>query len=374
MINEFELHKKYLEIEKSLGELSSEHVPKNLGSVIKRAYYLFSGGYIPELKSSGSDFKDKLIGDLENYGRLVSNRRSVDIAGGKREITLENEVLDSLFIARDLAENLLLPFFHEPTEFSNKIFKDIHYLSLAYVHAIVNSVAEEYVDAEEAVDAKLRAVNLAKQAIRLHKSYRENRFGEETKNIFSKFKELLSYTQPQFLRSFELTPISEKKITHSEQIMNDLEGRITEMNPPGKFAFQPSFILPIAQGGIELGIRITNAFEDNGYSPGVYPLLYSIKTRKHKRPWIQNDLKFLGSNLEGKDFLVTEDWVTTGNTLRGILNEIEKGFPHEIRVATIKRDPEKSKIPLLDKYSFYVRKYSPYLGTKTDSLSDMKNK
>jgi len=98
--------------------------------------------------------------------------------------------------------------------------------------------------------------------------------------------------------------------------------------------------------------------------------LYSIKTRRHRSPWIDNDSKVLGE-LEGKNVLVVEDWVTTGNTLRGILLEVERRYPHEVRVATIKRDPESSKSALLKKYRFYIGKSAQYRGGKTDALSQV---
>ncbi len=43
-------------------------------------------------------------------------------------------------------------------------------------------------------------------------------------------------------------------------------------------------------------------------------------------------------------------------------------YPHEIRVATIKRDPSQSKVPYLNNYKFYVGSWSKYKGSKTDTL------
>jgi len=97
-----------------------------------------------------------------------------------------------------------------------------------------------------------------------------------------------------------------------------------------------------------------------------YPLFFSIKTRRHQRPWVENDSPFLEKRLENKDVLITEDWVTTGNTLRGILREVDETYPRDIRVATLKRDPDKSKIPILDNYKFYTGSWSHYDGPKID--------
>ena len=79
----------------------------------------------------------------------------------------------------------------------------------------------------------------------------------------------------------------------------------------------------------------------------------------------------MGKDLEGQDLLVVEDWVTTGNTLRGILNELDMRYPHEIRVATIKRDPDKSKARALNNFKFYVGQWTEYNGPKTDSLKNL---
>ena len=66
--------------------------------------------------------------------------------------------------------------------------------------------------------------------------------------------------------------------------------------------------------------------------------------------------------------------LTTSNVeldplIKGEINEIEKFFPKEIKIATLKRDPEKSKVAILDKYDFYVGMWSEYDGPKTDALA-----
>ena len=101
--------------------------------------------------------------------------------------------------------------------------------------------------------------------------------------------------------------------------------------------------------------------------------MYSIKTRKQRYPWIAHDGEFLANNVLEKNVLLTEDWVTTGNTVRGILKELEGAFPHEVRIATVKRDPEQSKVPILDKYKFYVGIWNKYTGAKNDSIKDLKS-
>ena len=338
----------YLKVKEVFEDIGENLTQKKIESTTSKAYHLFLGGYTPS-EYPASDFGKKVISSLSNYCHLLSDRKKVEIAGGKREIALETEAFDSLLLAEGLARELLVPLFKVKSDVSNKIFNDIHYLSLAYVHAIVNGVADEYINAEEAFEAKSRAVNLAKQGVRVHDSYLKGGFSNETSNNLDKFKRFLNDSQKRLLRHYELVPTAEKKIYKRKELMKALEEKVAEKDSKGKFLFKPDIIFPIAHGGTGVGVELANTFEDLGCSPITYPLLYSIKTRKHRHPWIQHDLNFLGGGLEGKDVLITEDWVTTGNTLRGILNKLENLFPHEIRVATIKRDREKSKVPLLEK-------------------------
>jgi hypoxanthine phosphoribosyltransferase len=165
------------------------------------------------------------------------------------------------------------------------------------------------------------------------------------------------------MRSYENVATTPKKISHGEKLQQELQEALTVRDPRGDLLFCPSVIFPIAHGGTEFGVRIANAYQNNGFDPIVYPLLFSMKTRKQRIPWVENDAPFLAKELEGK-CLLTEDWVTTGNTLRGIIQEVERTFPREIRVATIKRDREKSLLPFLDHYCFYVGEHAVYLVVK----------
>ncbi len=340
----------------------------DLENMILKAHDLFRAGFVPTEYPS-SDFGKQVLGDLAEYSHLVSLRRKIDIAGAERDFATEIEAYKSLVLASKLVDELILPHFHSKTKFSNKVFNDIYNLGLAYLHSIVASVAQEYIDEEEAVDAKNNAVKIASKGIKLHDAYhQEVESHKQLKSCVKKFVRNLGKAQPELLRSFELVPISQKKIYKGEEIMEEMVENISQTDDSEKFLFKPAVIFPIAQGGNEFGLRIAHAYQDKGYSPPVYPLLYSIKTRRHRSPWIDNDSRFLRRNFEDQDLLVVEDWVTTGNTLRGVLNEIDRKYPHEIRVATIKRDPSRSKIPPLRNYHFYVGKWTRYTGSKVDSL------
>jgi len=348
------------------GPLSSAH--NGLEQAVSKAHMMFLGGFVPA-EFPQSDYGKQVLRDLADYASLSASRKKVEIAGAEREIATETEAYQSLLLATKLAETLVLPNFHEKTDVSNKIFNDIHNLGLAYLHSIVSSVAQEYVEEEEATNAKKGAVRVASKGIRAYDSYHGS--GEFDKQIRSDLKKLtrsLDRTEPNFLRPYELVPTSQKQIYRGQELMSALAEKIASVDNEGDFIFKPNIIFPIAQGGNEFGIRIAHAYQDKCYNPAVYPLLYSIKTRKHRMPRISNDSRFLRRPLEGQDVLVVEDWVTTGNTLRGILNELEMRYPHEIRVATIKRDPSQSKVPYLNNYKFYVGSWSKYKGSKTDTL------
>ncbi len=370
MANLSKNHELYRKIVNVFNDLSRGNHLENLEFLVSKAHILFLDNYKSTMQPE-YDFGKKRLNEIEDYCYLLSKRKKVKIAGGKRDIATEEEALSALILTESIAKNLLLPLFRKKNGFSNRVFNDIHNLSLSYVHAIVNGVGAEYINKEEAFEAKQRAVSLAKQGIRVFDSYKEEGFGENTKEDLKRFKRFLSETQRKFMRSFENVPTSQKKIYKGSQLMKQLSQEITEQEEDRRFLFKPEIILPIAQGGIEFGVRVANVYEDKGHFPIVYPLLYSIKTKKHRHPWIEHDAEFLGQSLEGQNILVTEDWVTTGNTLRGILNKLENTFPNEIRVATIKRDPNKSQVPFLENYKFYIGALANYSGNKTDSLTDL---
>src|SRR3989344_3255967 len=304
---------------------------------------------------------------VKKYASLVSARRNVVIEGGSREITTEDEALGSLKLAHALASDLILPQFKKTNDLTNRIFRDLFYLSLSYVDSIADGVADEYISKERALDSKVKAVAVAKEGLRVREHYLKqgiNQIG--TQNLENMGMQLANVDET-LMRPFEIVATSPKKVHRKEELTEKIKQELIRSDP----LYLPSVIFPIAHGGNELGIVLSNLYEDNGHKVITYPLMFSIKTRKQRHPWVQHDGIFLDSNLENKNFLVTEDWVTTGNTLRGILIELEKLYPRETRIVTLKRDPEKSKVPFLDKYNFLIGQWARYDGKKTDSITDM---
>jgi len=364
MSNQQRNKKAYLEILDTFENLSEQKISTNFNHSMIKAYHMFLGGFVPNRYPS-SDFGKNMINNLLDYSKFMSHRRKIKISGAIREVALENEAFESLSLAQKIAKDLMCPFFKEKNEMSNKVFNDIHFLGLAYVHAIVNGVADGYIESKVAYESKCNSINIAKEGLRVYDLYKEKGFSNETKIALKNLEKVLEHSSENLLRSFELVPTDGKKIYKKDYYMNKLkENIVKDIN-----SFEPDVVVPIAHGGTELGIKISNVLEDNGHSSVTYPLLYSIKTRKHRSPWTEYDSEFLSNNLEGKNFLITEDWVTTGNTLRGILLQLEQNYPKEIRVATIKKDKEKTKnISFLDNYHFYVGENCIYQGNKTDSL------
>ena len=371
----------YKELALGLETVARGDFEEKLPFYLLRAHNLFLNGFhsVQEDKSS-ENFVASTLEDLTRYYSLKGKRQKKIIAGGEREVSTEDDSYESLVLSEKIARNLILPFFIRPNPFSNAIFKDIYNLGLAYLHAATSSVADEYVPLERATEIKLRAVDLAKGALRLTDHYHQfiNSFSDsqtairedlEFKKLGKTFENLLDRANSRFLRSFELVPTSQKHIHHGPQLMKSISENLTALEGE-ELKYAPLVIFPIAQGGNEFGLRIAMAYDDKGHQPITYPLLYSIKTRKHKHPWVKNDSNFLGQPLEGEKLLIAEDWITTGNTLKGILEELESLLPKEIKIATIKRDKLLSKISALEKYDIRTGQWAIYSGDKTDSIFD----
>ena len=67
-----------------------------------------------------------------------------------------------------------------------------------------------------------------------------------------------------------------------------------------------------------------------------------------------------------KSHLITEDWITTGRTLLGVLGELTSRQARDVRVATIKQDPGSLNKDLLRSCNIYAGETSRYLGGTTD--------
>ena len=353
-----------------LERVASGQTPDNFGLLVSRAYLSFLGGHtLPHVPTD--DFSGRVVTSVYDYARSHLSHRTVNIAGCNRVLQPEDEAVKSLQLAGFLASSVVLPHFGRPNDFSNHLFNDMYNLGFSYVDIVCAAVADEFIDVDVAVGAKKSAVDLAKRGVRLRKSYTGEGFSAQTQTHLAKFEELLRGINPTFIRPYEFVAAERKKIAKKEEATSNVVAGLTApLADGGRLEFIPDVIFPIAQGGTELGVVLSNVFEDLGHQVITYPLMYSIKTRRHKYPWVQNDSNFLGRSLENTRLLVTEDWVTTGNTLRGILQKIDQVYPREIRVATVKRDPA-SKIPALQHYKFYVGQECIYTGLKRDSLKDM---
>lgn len=361
---------KYSGIIKGLDSLARGDSVEGIEKLIDKAYVLFVGDYIPsDEHTSENDFTNQVINNLIKYTDLLKNRRRVIVAEAEREATTEEEALNSLVLANTLAKELLIPFYSNSSQLSNRIFRDISNLSLSYLDSIVDGVADEYIGANLSLEVKSEGVDIAKQGIRVGDNYSHEGFSKKTKSEFKRFQAMISILRPNLMRSFEMVFTKPKEVYKVKEYTDKLINDVLAVDQNNQLIFPSDIIFPVAHGGTEVGIRIANAFEDKlDYDPIVYPLMFSMKTRKQRYPWVQNDSEFLQKSLEGKNVLIVEDWVTTGNTVRGILNKIESVFPREIRVATLKRDPIKSRVPILDNYIFYVGTNANYPGAKLDSF------
>ena len=344
--------------------------PKNLQDITEKAYKMFSNGFNPTFFPEYS-FPSRILYSVYEYGSLSSKRNRINIEGGEREVATEQEALLSLGHATRIADELLVPFFRDRTYFSNRIFKDIENLSYSYLDAVADGVADEYIDVDRAFEVKSSAVDVAKQAVRISDAYKTGGFSKDLASHLRRFGAFFKLTNIDLMRPFEIVSTTRKKVYRKKELIDEVCRELMKKDAEGNLLFAPDVVFPIAHGGNDVGVRIANAYEDINISPITYPLMYSMKTRKQKYPWVQNDAGFIDEDLEGKNLLIVEDWVTTGNTVRGILNKLENVYPREIRVVTLKRDPEKSRAPILDNYIFYIGRWSEYRGGKTDALSDM---
>ena len=370
MSNPQKQHKICKNLVEKLDYIASGGSPEGIEEDFDRAYKLFISRQFCANETGKTDFSAYILAKLRIYCNEISSRRKVNIEGGERELSLETDAFRSLKIAVDFASDLILPLFSRSSDFSNHVFRDISNLSLAYVDSIVSGVADEYIPPENSLDAKLLATRIGRFGLRIEREY-----GKELGHLIMDIHNLNSALKNAelHLRAFESVATSRKSTYKKEELLEKLKSMLSETNSEGSLSFAPTIIFPIAHGGTELGLELEDYYLEHTdiNPPIVYPLMYSMKTRKQRYPWVKNDAPFLGKSLEGKDVLIAEDWVTTGNTLRGIIQQIENSYPHEIRVATLKRDPEQSQVPFLDKYHFYIGASVRYPGKKTDSLEQM---
>jgi len=243
-------------------------------------------------------------------------------------------------------------------QFTNSMIRELYNLSLGYTQSITQSAADEFIDQERVYPVKIDSTKLSRFAFEFRDAFYKG--SSDLELVFKRFKSQFDNTSPEYLRDYKLTFVSPKKIAHKEDFIAEL---LKQLQPD----YKPDFIAPIAQGGIELGVRLDSFFTGKGYEPVSYPLMFSIKTRRQQTPWTERDMPFF-ERVRGKSVLVAEDWVTTGNTLKGILADILKYLPGDLRVATIKRDPRNVGDQALAGFQTYCGGVTPYTGAKTDKV------
>lgn len=336
--------------------------PDDLERRTQNAYIAITQGYVGN-GTSELPYANQIIDSFNKYGQLKNNRRKIKVAGVEREMAPETEILEGLEAVRDITGSLIVPYFSREVDLVNTVISETLNLSLGYANSITQSAAEEYVPLESRQSAKLNATDIARNAmsIQLAAYDDENHLSVLSKN-FGKFCKSLDLVEQDYLRPFEMNFTKPKNITHKAEDIRKVAERVVNSG------YRPEFIFPIAHGGLETGLVIDLCLRKEGCDQITYPLLFSIKTRRHSKPQLKGDEKILG-NIAESDVLLTEDWVTTGNTVRGIIGELEMSyFPHDIRVATIKQDPKSFRNPMLTRFDLIAGHVSEYKGTKNDRV------
>jgi len=295
--------------------------------------------------------------------RLTQNRRARikrEIGGSYREMTSERRAFEELADTVSLLRDFVVPMRVSPANFTTALVNDVYNLSLAHVQSVVNMAIDEYFDNTETFNAKTTSTRLARRAFDTRESYDstpgslEGVVGIRLKLVSDSLQDI-DHKKP---RDFELVPTKPKEIMHKRKATGNLIKQLP-------LDYVPDFIVPIAQGGIELGVQLDSHYHSQGHRTVCYPVMFSIKTRRHLRPRMFADRLFL-EQAQDKSHLVTEDWITTGRTLIGVVGDLTARQPQDVRVATIKRDPSSLDHPILGKYEIYAGEISKYTGPKTD--------
>lgn len=353
-----------------LDSFASSRMPENLRTHTDRVWNVLTS-------ESGLSADDKnLLSGHSDYTRRIAilfyiiaeHRKShkiLEIGGAHREMATERRAYDALVKTVDLLHDFFIPAKIANTNSVNALVKDVNHLSLAYVQTVVNMAVDEYLAASETFDAKTKATLLARRAFETNSSYDftpESLEGIVNVNLSLVKRSLDEIGSASKLRDFELVQVKPKELAHKKRATKNLIASL-----PSDYA--PDFIVPIAQGGIELGVQLDSHYHSLGYRPTCYPVMFSVKTRKQSRPRTFPDGYFLDM-AQDKAHLITEDWITTGRTVVGVLGDLTSRQPRDIRVATIKQDPRSFDNALLKSCKIYTGEVSVYPGKITDSRRD----
>ncbi len=363
--------KAYLEFLELLDGISSGKPAQGVEHLADKSYLTFLHGYSPDVFPK-FEFGRSVVSALIESASLKSKRIHRDVAGTRRELASEDEALRSLRAAQFLGKNLISPFFRKTNSFSNRVINETYHLGFSFLDLVCNASADDFIPLDEIFDAKFHAMKIAQDVTRLKEHYSVKGV-EEIGDKFDLLAPHIEGINSDYIRPYELVATQRKSPSRKDELTRKIvQDVIGDENSKGE-PYRPEVIFPVAHGGSELGANIANAFEDMGHSPIVYPLLYSVKTRRHRMPWTKNDSEFLTRSLEEKDVLITEDWITTGATIRGIIREVEGTYPNETRIATVKRDPVKSTMPALDNHKIYVGELREYDGPPTVEVPAIKS-
>src|SRR3989344_3658740 len=246
MANHEKSKKIYKETIEEFDRIAAGTAPQDIEGHLQKSYHMFLQDY-PARPLPSSDYGAKCINNLKKYASLVSARRNVVIEGGSREITTEDEALGSLKLAHALASDLILPQFKKTNDLTNRIFRDLFYLSLSYVDSIADGVADEYISKERALDSKVKAVAVAKEGLRVREHYLKqgiNQIG--TQNLENMGMQLANVDET-LMRPFKIVATSPKKVHRKEELTEKIKQELIRSDP----LYLPSVIFPIAHGGNE---------------------------------------------------------------------------------------------------------------------------
>lgn len=324
----------------------------------------------PPIRERISEYAARVCKDIVELAQLRARRSNRIINETEMEMSSETDAFYELQSIRTIFEDLVFPTRTScngtNSEFVQSMLKELFNLSLAYSHSVVQASADEFVPEENVYAAKTGATTVAREAFDFKQAFtagRESGNPALAREQFERFhRALQSHASPAYLRDFKLTFVAPKSIYKKEECIRSLVQQVVADEQ-----YAPGFLVPVAQGGIELAVRFDSAYRAHGHEPTSYPIMFSIKTRKHRRPWTDLDGEFFGK-IPGESLLVTEDWITTGTTIKGVLADIVSSLPGQVRFATIKRDPRSMKDALLRNQWIYSGMVSAYGGNKTDEV------
>jgi len=351
---------------KALDSFSSGSVsrPSNLDSLTDRFWCSAlnnSGVSLASCYSSATtDYAKTVSGELQALADLRKARIRRNLGDTERELTSERQAYEELGHVSEIIDQFIIPVgLGTNCNFSRTMVNDAYNLALAQVQTAVNVADDEFIHNGDVVEAKRKATALARNAYWLKNQFNIGGLSERFKTQYAAFRSQFTEANPSWTRESEFVPTHPKEITHKERAISHVIHSI-----PADYA--PQFIAPVAQGGIELGVRLDAHYHDQGFETVCYPLLFSIKTRRHRNPRISPDQEFFRT-IDDSSILVTEDWVTTGKTLAGILGTLVTHQAKDVRVATIKQDPMSANLPVLANFPVYAGEVTRYTGPKTDS-------